>query len=682
MGSTGMANGFPSYSGAGASNINSQSVYTPVMDFIDEGSIVDLWLSRSPERMHRVFRRIYLEDPVAGPAVELYKDMPWSEFSLVGVQDPEILRFYLDALNAINATQLLPDITKEFLVMGKVIGHMLMDEQKGYFTRVIIHDPDHIRVNPSPIPGFPPKLDILPSPSLRQVMFSEDVRDQAVQQQLRQFSDLIRENKEIPLHPANSFYLPRSTAPYDSIGASVYTRILHLVAYEKALINSTLATANRRISRIRHVVVGEENWEPNEEEMTAYADLFMEAEKDPVGALVATRTGVTVNEVGGNTLSDIIKMSDEWEFLSKAKLNSLGVSETFMTGEATYNSIEQVVSVFLERVRAHRNFVTYRFLIDQILKPLAKKHQFIRRTKASLDHRIRVAAGDDRTDYILPTIRYEKSLRPSGDKDYMDFLSTLEDKGIPITLRTWAATAGFDLQTEIDQMEDDRQLRQAFQKHKDLIEAGGAEAPSEGGGAESLFGEEGGGGGGSDESGGGEEAPAEEESGAEAFELGASASFRDAAMNAIDKLPHFKDDVFMGVTRRELRDRAMRVIQYLGGRKSKPLPPEDNMRLLSVGHPQRTLVVGYLLARAGLLSRVSLPESVAKDMIPALCANLRDAKALSDEILAVQTMVQVKETAKSPKMAHRFKNVGIRGDTGGKLLLTGYTDDARVTKDT
>jgi hypothetical protein len=643
------------------------------MDFLDEGSVIDLWLSRAPERMHRVFRRIYLEDPVAGPAVELYKDMPWSEFSLVGIQDPTILKFYMDALNAINATQLLPDITKEFLVMGKVIGHMIMDESKGYFTRVIIHDPDHIRVSPSPLPGFPPKLDIMPSPSLKQVMMSEDVRDQAVQQQLGIFADLIRQNKDIPLPPANSFYIPRATAPYDSIGASVYTRIMHLVAYEKALINSTLTTANRRISRIRHLVIGEDNWEATEEEVSAYADLFMEAEKDPAGALVATRTGITVNEVGGNTLSDIIKMSDEWEFLSKAKMNALGVSETFMTGEATYNSIEQVVSVFLDRIRAHRNFITYRFLIDQILKPLAKKHKFVRQTKASLDHRIRVAVSDDRADYILPSIVYEKNLRPSGDKDYMDILATLEDKGIPITLRTWAATAGLDMQTEMDQLADDRQLRQAFQKHKELVESGGGEMSEGGGGVEDLLG-----GGEATEESGGEsaEAPAEE-SGGEAFELGASASFRDAAMQAVANLPHFQNaPEFLGVSQGILKEKAAALVAYLGGRKHKPMRLQDQAQLLSLGHPQRTIVLGYLLSRAGLLKNVSIPGPVAQDIVPVLCASIKDPNMLSREMLALQDMMRFQETQQNPKVAQRF--VGIKGDTSSKMILTGYTDDPRV----
>ena len=51
-----------------------------------------------------------------------------------------------------------------------------------------------------------------------------------------------------------------------------------------------------------HVVVGNEEWHPTEEELDAYADLFMEAFKDPKGGIVVTRSGVQVFEVASSSL--------------------------------------------------------------------------------------------------------------------------------------------------------------------------------------------------------------------------------------------------------------------------------------------------------------------------------------------------------------------------------------------
>lgn len=668
----GMGNAAGGGTGSPGGNTNAgRSIFTPVFDALDEGSVVDLWLSRSPERLHRVFRHIYLEDSVAGPAVELYKDMPWSPFQLVGVKDPVVLQFYIDALNAINAVGLLPDITKEFLVMGKVIGHMIMDEPKGYFTKVIIHDPDFVRVTPIGIPGFPPKLDLVVNPQMKQTMFSDDPRDREAQQHLGPYAQLIRDGKEIPLHPANSFYIPRQMSPYDPIGASVYTRILHLVAYEKALINGTITTANRRLSRIRHITFGDENWVATEAEMEAYTDLFVDAEKDPVGAVVSTRTGVTVNEVGGNTLSDMVKLSDEWPYLQAAKMNALGVSETFLTGEASYNSMDQVLSVFLDRIRAHREFITQRFLVEEILKPLAKKHKFIKQTKASLDHRIRIAVSDDNADYVLPGIVYEKKLRPVGDKDYFDIIDKLRDYGVPVTLRTLAATGGFDIQTEIDQSEDDILLRKQFARQKAAIEAidagetGEAEADEA---LDLLGGEEGG------ETESPEETPEltteeapEAETEEPAFELGASSSER-RILGKLATLPHMAAGEFAGVSSAALCARGIAVAKFLGGRKTKKVTYADQRRLLAFSTPAKNAVVAYLFVRAGILDDFAVSKADAARIAKAIKSTVSDPKLRDRELEALASMVA------KPKPKVGFGGVArTTVDSNSSMLLTGYT---------
>lgn len=637
---------------SGSSPTANQQIYTPVMDYLDEGSVVDIWMSRSPERLHRLNRKIYAEDSVAGPAIELYKDLPWSEFALTGVQDPEILRFYSTALNAINTVSLLPQITQEFLVMGKVIGTMIMDDRKGYFTSVQLQNPDFIRVTPAYVSGFAPKLDLMASPNMLALLQSSDPRDKAVQQQLGPFADLIRKNQDIPLHPANSFYLPRQLAPYDSIGASVYTRIYHLVAYEKALINATLTTAHRRLSRIRHLVAGEDNWDPTEDELNGFAELFMDAEKDPVGALIATRTGVTVNEVGGNTLSDIKTMSDEGDYLSKAKMNALGISETFLTGEASYNSMDHVLSIFLDRVRAHRTFITNRFILDQVLKPLAKKHKFIRQSPARLAHRIRVAESesDDRIEYILPSIAYEKSLRPTGDKDFLDILEVMESKGMSITLRTWAATGGVDMQTELDQLPDDLNQRKIFAKHNSQVEEIAA------GSSDDL-------GGGGDDS--GDEEPMDLEDAA--AELSASTTQKMAALSAVGSLPHMRNGEFLGITSSFLADRTEALCEYLGGRSKKKMLASDHLRLLSTGNPQRDTSLRYLLSRAGLLHNADVGVEFMGDATKALASLGLHGNVLADEISELYTMATATAKVPQPTVTKLHKR-----EVKEHMMLTGH----------
>lgn len=466
--------------GGGSSN---KTMYNPVYDDLSEGTIIEQFMPVDPRRLHRIWRRIYLQDPVAGPAVELYKDMPWSDFTLTGIQDKSILKMYADCLEALNITSHLPDMSAEFIVLGKVIGHLHMDDSKGYYTKLIVHDPDWVRVTPIPVPGFPPKLDIIPTPQMKKWATSEDPRDAASLSEVWSFVEAIRGGKEVPLPSEQSFYLPRKTSPYDTIGASAYTRILTFVAYEKSLVNGTIAAAKRRLSQIRHISVGLEDWEPDPQELEGYANLFMQADEDPVGAVVVTRTGVTAATVGGGQLSDMVKISDEWAFLQSGKLNSLGVSEAFLRGEASYNSLEQLMSVFLEKIRAHRNFFTHYLLIDRIIKPLAQKHGFIKRSEAELNHRVRTSRSSTLEDYILPDFKWEKSLRPSADRDYLAILEFMQGKGIPVTMRSWAAAGGINVDTEINQFDDDLELRKVLSAHIKKVQEQAPETMGGGGGA-------------------------------------------------------------------------------------------------------------------------------------------------------------------------------------------------------
>ena len=77
----------------------------------------------------------------------------------------------------------------------------------------------------------------------------------------------------------------------------------------------------------------------------------------------------------------------------------------------------------------------------------------------------------DVTQYEMPTIQWDKQLKPKVDKDYMDMLKSLQDSGIPISLRMMAAAGGENIDELIEGMEDDNDLRlEIAEKKKDLID--------------------------------------------------------------------------------------------------------------------------------------------------------------------------------------------------------------------
>lgn len=697
---------------AGGPSMNGDTRYNPVFDDLSEGTIVEQFMPVDPRRLHRIWRRIYLQDPVAGPGIELMRDIPWSTWEIAGITDPTIRKFYEDAFNAIGAVALMPEVTGEFLVMGKYIAHLIFDDSKGYFTNCIIQDPDFVKITPTPVPGWQPKMDLVPTPEMRAWASSSDERDIAAHDAMGAYLDELRSGREIPLMPENTIYVARATSPYDGVGASIFTRILMFCAYEKALVNSTITAAKRRASRIRHIKAGIDGlWEPEPHTLQEIADSFMRADEDPVGAIVVTRTGVEATEVGGNTPSDMIKISDEWDFLQKGKMNALGISDNFLTGDATYNSMDQVLSVFLDRMRALRAFHVANFL-DEIAKRLARKHDYVKRTQAELTHRIRRGSSHDATDeqLIIPEYAFSKTLRPVGDETYMSVLSTLEEKGIPVTARDWMAAGGYNPDSvDPGALKEDLILRKRFSLHKQRVEQFAPEAGGEpGGGGIDLGGGGGLGGGddmgglgdlgggeeeggdmgdlgdlgdlGGDEAGGGEEAggggaePPPEAGGGEAPVK--ASSFQEPSIQRIRELQLWgRTGTFLGLHRDVVLETAKRL---MANPNVSTMEMREKMR---TGNVRRDQILTYVLTRVGVIKGLKIGRDHADDIARALC----DAQVpnLMDELAYVQACTYVSNRTAEQTSNNKSRVVPIRGLSmpggNGKLIASGFSTNRKVT---
>jgi hypothetical protein len=451
-----------------------RTYYNPPYDDLTLDTLTSRFIPNDYRKQNELWRKIYTEDPIAGSAVDLYKDMPWSEFSLLGVKDPQVLAMYEDCLEAIQLESILPFISLDFLTLGRFIAHLLFDQSKGYWSRMIIHDPDYIKIRPIPIPGFAPKLDLVPTDAMKEFALSRDPRDIAAKEQLS--TDLIRyivKGREIPLDPRNTAYIPRRSSATDMVGTSLYTRLLDIIAYQKGLWLGSQAAVRRRLGAVRTVTVGHEEWEPSPAEIDEAVEALLVAEEDPVGAVVGVRTGIEFSEAGGGSAQDILKISDEWQFVTEAKMQALGINESFISGESSYSTMETLLSVFLERIRAHRDFITQHFIINRVLKPIAEINEFYRQPEAHLAHRIRVKRAKSEVtgeELLLPQIVYAKNLRPVADREYLDILEMAAERGLPITLKTWAAFAGFNLDDELEQLPEDLELRKNLQGYKALTD--------------------------------------------------------------------------------------------------------------------------------------------------------------------------------------------------------------------
>ena len=513
---TGMGGGAGTFGDAGLGNssfgggMSGATVdrYNPIRDRLDEGSIVEDWIPRDASGLDEMFKLMYNRDHIAGVVVDIIAELLWSDFDLVGIQDPVILDIYRATMEAIDPITSGPEITREYLTLGRSISSLVFNKERGIFNDIISHDPSFTRLTPIPMKGFDPKIDLIPSPAMRAFVESDDPRDVDARKMLPQAyiaaikaagsggsgtssyrpsqqyggSSSRNETFGIPLDPINTLFLPRRTFGHDTIGTSLFTRLITFWALEKALINATMASARRRSRSILHVTAGIDNiWEPTAQEMDNIAGMYIQADEDPVGAVVVTRTGVATNEIRAG--SDFYKWSDEWALLNEGKLRALGANDALLSGDATYNNQESARMFFMEKVLKLRETLTQRIFYNKLFPLIARIHGFQKRTTAELSHKIRLT-GDSKTgltqrqsleiprsELIVPSISWRKELVSNVNEGKLDIYERLEEKGVPIHLRDWAAAGNIDLDYQMSALEDDADLRQQVNKWKQTYEA-------------------------------------------------------------------------------------------------------------------------------------------------------------------------------------------------------------------
>lgn len=442
-------------------------------------SAFDRILPKNEVGKNSLYRRIYQYDSVSGAAIDLMALLPFSDLSLTGVEDKAVLRVFQDTMEHLNVRSLIPQIATEYLIIGKVIGTLVFNDGLGIFTDLIAQNPDFCTMEPIPLQGYDPKIDLKVPPEFRKFLTSKDPRDIAAREELPEGLKRKLLSGKVALDPMTTLYLSRKAYPND-MGTSYLSRVVPFYILEQLLLEGTISGAQRRQRAITHIVAGSDDWEPTPQQLEELIEMFVAADLDPVGAIVATKRDVEVNEVkqGG----DFWKVTDEWDGLTQAKMRSLGINESFLSGDATYNTMEAALSVFIEMLRSFRLAMTQGIFYVKIFPILARVHRFIRRKQSELDHNIRItgtAKNIPVKDLIMPEIQWHKQLAPSYDESYFSILSSVQEQGLPIPLRIWAAAGGFSIEKLLDGLDDDievrKQLSEYREKLKELPGAGGEE---------------------------------------------------------------------------------------------------------------------------------------------------------------------------------------------------------------
>lgn len=491
----GGAAGFNSF-GPGGMQGMAIGTATPYIGVLDGIIGKDDWYTK-----RKIYNDIYMYD-LSGAVVDLIANLPFSDYTLVGINNPEIIDTYMKTIDNLHLPSLLPSITTDYLVQGAFCGSLSWDDANNRFAAIMPHDLLYCDIKNVNVFGVDPIIDVEIDPDMAELLAdSSDPRVQRVKEILPDYIKQAGTSGKIELNPLSTMYIPRRGRSTSNEGNSYFNRIITVHLLEKALIKGTIESAQRRQRAITHIAAGSEDWEPTAAELSELANRFLSADIDPISGVVVTRNDVTVSDVKqGN---DFWRWDEVFDFATNAKLRALGVTEDVLTGGSSFNSLEASISLFMDNISRTRDYITRQVFYDKLFPIIACKNNFIieknqHAVLSSGDNtdlsryngRIKrnrygtlIGAGTmygnnssifevgDVTQYEMPTIQWNKQLKPKADKDYMSMLKDMQDAGLPISLRMLAAAGGENIDDLVLGMEDDNDLRlEIAEKKKELLD--------------------------------------------------------------------------------------------------------------------------------------------------------------------------------------------------------------------
>ena len=468
--------------------------------FVDSGN--DL-------QMRQIYRDLYYHDPICGTCVDIYSLLPFGDFSLSGIPDKEMLNKFLEMTETLRVKTLFPTMTIDQLVEGAITGAVMFNDKKKIFDTYLPLNLDFVELFTNPIHGGDPLMDIKVSDEAKRIF--KDKSDPRVKKIIDTLPDVLKDlftkGTKLKLQTENGVYIPRtSRLSHKAEGISLFRRVVPIWLIEKALARGTIESAYRRQRGIMWVQMGDMDWIASPAEMQQMGSDVVMADRDPLGAVLVTRPGVQFSEI--RDAQSLWKHSDVVDIYNPLKFKALGFSESLMSGELSIGSADSVMSVFNRQMRAHRDNMVRAFMYEKIFpytsmaNDFEKDDKFMETSSAHLDGpdgdlatlqelsnyngkrvfkrrngqyyavadgQLRNLDGKDPSKYYNPTVNWHDSLRPEVQSEYLDTLDKLEQKGVPVPLRTLIAASGMSVGDIVASMDEDVELRKVMFDHMKKI---------------------------------------------------------------------------------------------------------------------------------------------------------------------------------------------------------------------
>lgn len=432
--------------------------------------------------LYSLYSDIYYNDSVAGSAVDLITMLAFGNFNLGGLHQKmsdSVREVFSETLDRLNVRTLLPEVGVDYLVQGCHLSSLIYNKERRIFTDVMPHKPENATFELLPLYSQDPIITVnFPEEITKVLSKTTSPRIQKVREALgANVVDKIL-GGSLELEPLSTMFMPRRSFSRTDKGTSYYRRILPIYLIEKALFRGTLVESARRQRGIMHLSCGDgDRWDPTPADLEFITEIFQNADQDPLGAIIATKLGISIEEIrqGG----DFWKVGDYQDSVQAHKMRALGISEGLLSGDANYNTADQSLTVFIEMMRSFREMVTQKFFYNKLFPLISLINGFAVNKKGDvvrqdgLMNKVDVNEAlfmlNDGTKLFRPTVEWTKHLKPEGDTAYMDMLASLSEKGVPVPLRVMAAAGGLNIEDLLKQEQEDLILRKQIAEYSKKI---------------------------------------------------------------------------------------------------------------------------------------------------------------------------------------------------------------------
>jgi len=449
----------------------------------------------SPDRqnypVHRSLANVYWRlfyklDALIGNAVDMYAELPWGDFELTGDGvDGEVKDAMERMCEASQLRTMLPYFVREYLVIGEACPHLFYDDDEGIWTYIGMHNPDQLEVIHTPFIKMDPVVRFKPDARLQQVLMSDHEMVRSVRDSMPpELLAALMGGQHVELSPVNFTFLARKMHPYDVRGTSIISRMWRPLMYEDAIFNASIATARRHAGPIKVAKLGDAQtgWIPGPEHEQKLIELLAQAELDPHAWLVY-HYGINFDLVG--TTERVMTIDKHWDLIERIKLIALGISKAFLHGEVTYASAASGLTVFLQRLKAMRQYFESAWIYPKFFRPVSEMNAWIKPTEAELSHKVRTRRSqrdliaDDR--YIMPTIEWARQLDPSVESAQLQAVTSLSQLGITFSKQYLASLVGKDWEEELRQRAREAKIEQEIMAENPDLQMAMPQPGAEGG---------------------------------------------------------------------------------------------------------------------------------------------------------------------------------------------------------